>query len=164
MRIAIIIALLLSAVAVPAQKDLTVIVVRHVEKDYSDPDKADPELSPVGKERAKLLWRAVRQYRINRAYSTDYTRTRETLRLIVEKRNLQIQTYGGKALKELAGEIKALKKGRRVIVSGHSNTTPFLVNFLIGENKYEEMNEFTYNKFFVVKVRNGKATVEVVTY
>ncbi len=154
----------MAAVAVPAQKDLTVIVVRHAEKDYSDPDKTDPELSPVGKERAKLLWQAVKRYRIERAYSTDYKRTRDTLRPLTEKRRLEVKTYGGRALKELAAEIKALRDVRRVIVAGHSNTTPFLVNFLIGETRFEEMGEFTYNRFFVVRIRNGKATVEVLTY
>ena len=165
MRIPTIIVLLLAlVVAVPAQKDLTVIVVRHVEKDYSDENQSDPRLSPVGIERRKLLRKAVKRYGINRAYSTDYIRTRETLLPIAEKRGIQIQTYRPRALKELAAELKELKERRKVIVAGHSNTAPFLVNFLIGENRFEEMGEFVYNRFYVVRIRNGRATVEVFTY
>ena len=56
--------------------------------------------------------------------------------------------------------------GKRVLISGHSNTTPTMVNKLIGESKYSDMSD-TDNKslFCIISLlfwfTNSKAEVEI---
>lgn len=152
------------AVSVSAQKPITIVLVRHAEKDYTNPKDPNPNLNPVGKERAKLLEKAVRKYKVQAAYTTDFTRTRETIAPIVERHKIPVKVYNPKELSALADELKSLTKTRRVIVSGHSNTTPRVVNLLIGENRFPDQSESEYHKIFVVKIKSGKATVEVFDY
>lgn len=155
---------LLFAASALAQKPVTIVLVRHTEKDYTNPKDPNPQLNPVGKERAKLLELAVRKYKVQAAYTTDFTRTRDTIAPIVEKRKIPVTVYNPKELSKLADELKSLRKNRRVIVVGHSNTTPRVVNLLIGENRFPDQPESEYHKIFVVKLRDGKATVEVFDY
>lgn len=154
----------LFAVCSFAQRSVTIVLVRHAEKDYTNPKDPNPSLNPVGKERAKLLEQAVRKYKLQAAYTTDFTRTRDTIAPLVEKRKIPVTVYNPKDLTSLANELKSLKKNRRVIVAGHSNTTPRVVNLLIGEQKFPDQPESEYHKIFVVKLKDGKATVEVFDY
>jgi len=147
-----------------AQRPVTVILVRHAEKDYADPNKSDQRLSAVGHFRADALVSAVEQFGIRRIFSTDFARTRDTVGPLSQLKGIPITIYDPRDLRGLAEKIKALRKDRRVIVSGHSNTIPPLVNLLIGEELYRELGEFEYNKMFVVKLGTGKPSVKVLTY
>lgn len=153
-----------AAASALAQKPITIVLVRHAEKDYTNPKDPNPSLNPVGKERAKLLEKAVRKYKVQAAYTTDFTRTRDTIAPIVAKRKIPVTVYNPKDLESLAKELKGLKTQRRVIVAGHSNTTPRVVNLLIGEQRFPDQPDSEYHKIFVVKIKDGKATVEVFDY
>ncbi|MCW3087421.1 MAG: phosphoglycerate mutase, partial [Sediminibacterium sp.] len=54
--------------------------------------------------------------------------------------------------------------GKTIIVAGHSNTTPALVNLLIKENRYPNLDDSVYNKLWIVTVKDGKADVKEITY
>lgn len=41
---------------------------------------------------------------------------------------------------------------------GHSNTTPQMVNLLLGEEKYEALDDSENGALFIVKIVNGVAT------
>ncbi|MFT4738611.1 MAG: hypothetical protein ACI92W_002734, partial [Paraglaciecola sp.] len=48
---------------------------------------------------------------------------------------------------------------------GHSNTIPVLVNQLIGEDRYEQLEETDYNDIFIVTAESlGTGTVVHLTY
>ena len=51
--------------------------------------------------------------------------------------------------------------GKRVLISGHSNTTPTMVNKLIGESKYSDMSDTDNKSLFIVNILNSKAEVEI---
>jgi hypothetical protein len=51
--------------------------------------------------------------------------------------------------------------GKRVLISGHSNTTPTMVNKLIGESKYSDMSDTDNKTLFIVNILNSKAEVEI---
>ncbi|MBI2283072.1 MAG: hypothetical protein HYU71_05140 [Bacteroidetes bacterium] len=48
-------------------------------------------------------------------------------------------------------------KGKTIVVVGHSNTTPRLVNLLIGENGYPDLGERVYDLHWIVTVTGGRA-------
>ena len=61
--------------------------------------------------------------------------------------------------------LEAKHEGGLIIVSGHSNTTPFVANALLGKDKFTQLDESEYNKIFVVTVsEKGKGTVSLLNY
>ena len=51
--------------------------------------------------------------------------------------------------------------GKNILISGHSNTTPDMVNRLIDEKKYEDMLDTDNKSLYVVKLIDSTASVEV---
>jgi hypothetical protein len=47
-------------------------------------------------------------------------------------------------------------KLKRIIIVGHSNTTPALVNLLVKQDKYKTLAESEYDKIWVVKIKKNK--------
>ena len=158
-------ALLLVSITLPAaaqQEITTFILVRHAEKSQDDP--RDPSLSEVGIKRALALKTLLSQTEISALYSTSYKRTRSTVQPIAEATGLEIQTYDPRSA-DFLKEIMEKYKGKTVVVSGHSNTTPLVANMLIGSRKFQQLSEDDYSKVFVVTVSEiGKGTATIFTY
>jgi broad specificity phosphatase PhoE len=137
-------------------RNLTIILLRHAEKDASPTaDKVNPELSAEGKRRAQRLVKVVNKYKPGAIYSSDFIRTRATVAPLAEKRKLSPQVYDHRKLKELADLIMS-GKIKRLVVVGHNTTTPALVNMLLGQEKYKPLAESEYDKIFVVKIKKKK--------
>lgn len=136
-------------------RKLTVILLRHAEKDLSDPDAADPELSAAGKLRAEKLVNVVNKYQPDAIYSSNYIRTRSTVRPLARKNKAMTLIYDPRNLKQLQDLILS-GKIKRVLVVGHNNTTPALANLLIGQEKYKTLAESEYNKIWIVKIKRNK--------
>lgn len=145
----------------------TYILLRHAEKDTtvagSTMMKADPPLSEQGLKRAEKLVQTLADYVPDEIYSTNYIRTRSTVLPLLKKFNKELQLYDNKYLKEFSDKLLQLK-GKTVVVAGHSNTTPRLVNLLIGENRYPDLDERVYDLLWIVRVTGGKAEVREVRY
>lgn len=132
----------------------TLFLVRHAEK--ADQTDASP-LTERGKARAEKLAETLRDANVQAVYSTDYVRTRETARPIAEKRGLTVQTYEAKD-ESFAKAILKTHAGQRVLVVGHSNTIPKLVNALAG-TALLNLKDDEYDALFVVTVpKNGPPT------
>ena len=142
--------------AAAQHRNLTVILLRHAEKDPSPTaDKVNPELSAEGKLRAQKLVKIVNKYKPDAIYSSDFIRTKGTAAPLAEKRKLTVEVYDHRDLKPLADSIMS-GKIKRVVVVGHNTTTPALVNMLIGAEKYKALAESEYDKIFVVKIKKNK--------
>lgn len=138
-----------------AKKTTTFIFVRHAEK--ADDGTDDPPLNAVGNERAASLADHLEETNITAIYSTDYKRTRQTVQQIADTKGLKIQLYNpnnGQLFQNMIDK----ESGGTVLISGHSNTTPMLVNRLIGEERYQQFDESDYDNLFIVmatEVGNG---------
>lgn len=145
----------------------TYIILRHAEKDTSAPGstamQADPPLSQKGRERAELLLDVLKEYKPDAIYSTNYTRTKATVAPLAKKFNKEVQLYDPRNLGAFAGQL-AKEEGKTIIIVGHSNTAPALVNFLIKEKKYEPLDESIYNQFWVVTMLHGMGSAKAITY
>ena len=130
-----------------------VILVRHAEK--AEDGTKNPSLSEVGKNRAKRLAEMLKDLKIDEGYATPYKRTNETITPLCEANQIIIQPYD--AFKPTTIE-EAVKKGfgKTIIVAGHSNTIPLLVNTLINENKFSELDENEYGKLWILTFRNNQ--------
>ncbi len=148
--------------AAAQHRKLTVILLRHAEKDVSEEaDKANPELSAAGKSRAEKLIGIVRKYQPDAIYSTDYIRTRATVRPLARSRRMMTQIYDPRNLMQMRDLILS-GKIKRLVVVGHNNTTPVLANLLIGEEKYKNLAETEYDKIWIVKIKKNKRKPNVI--
>ena len=136
-------------------RKLTVILLRHAEKDLSDMDDPNPELSVEGKLRAQRLVSLVNKYQPDAIYSSSYIRTRETARPLARKRRMMIQIYDPRNLNQIADLILS-GKIKRIVVVGHNNTTPALANLLTKQDKYKNLAETEYDKIWIIKIKRNK--------
>ena len=135
----------------------TLYFIRHAEKDRSNPDNKDPHLSEVGVLRA-LKWSYVfEKAPIDAVYSTAYHRTIETATPTANTKNVDITTYDPRAM-----DITAFlndNRGKTVLIVGHSNTTPVLVNQIIKQDKYPQIKDNNNANLYIVQVLpNGSCT------
>jgi broad specificity phosphatase PhoE len=159
----------LSSTALAQHKKLTIVLLRHAEKDISpSADKVNPDLTPEGKQRAQNLVKKIKKYKPTVIYSSDYIRTKSTVAPLAEKRKLTVQIYDPRKLNELADMIME-GKYKSVVVVGHNNTTPALANLLIKQEKYQALPETEYSKIWVIKIKKNdkkpnKIEEEVIAY
>lgn len=133
----------------------TFYFIRHAEKDRSDPENIDPELNQRGLGRAMHWAEILDEVGLDAIYTTDFERTRMTAAPAAIKQGITEQYYDPKTLDIEAFKLENL--GRNVLVVGHSNTTPELVNRMIGEDKYGPMDDYDNGSLFIVTLVNEKA-------
>lgn len=156
--------LLLLGTGVYAQKTdstITIILVRHAEKDTAAGN--DPELSATGKKRALQLPVTLKDFTPDNFYTTPFKRTRQTLQPWAEKAGKEIVVYNPQNMEAFAQALLKMK-GQTLVVAGHSNTVPTLVNLLSGAAKYQALDDSVYNKIFVVTVNGAAVSDKVLEY
>jgi 2,3-bisphosphoglycerate-dependent phosphoglycerate mutase len=142
----------------------TIVLIRHTEKDVSNPNNADPELSAEGRERAKRLMAFAKKYKPHEIFSTNYKRTRQSVEPIAAKRKKEIQTYDPAKAADLVAKIMASTTDHYLIV-GHSNTIPPLANLLAKKEVFRNLLETEYGVIWVIRMKNGALTkIEVFPY
>jgi len=133
--------------------DRFIYLVRHAEKMS---DSKNPSLTQQGNLRAQSLSKVLSSKDINHIYSTDYNRTKETAQPLAELLEMQINMYDPYDLKGFATQLKQDIKGN-VLVVGHSNTTPTLVNLLLESETYEQLDESEYGDLFIIQFTTNGA-------
>ena len=143
-----------------AEKENTSVYyfIRHAEKDRSDPTNKNPSLTIQGLERANKWALFFKDKNIAAVYSTNYIRTQQTALPIAKEQNIEIINYTTKEL--ISEKFIANNKGKNIVIVGHSNTTPELVNILLGEKKYEDISDSENNNLFVVTLNKNKTTAK----
>ena len=132
--------------------------IRHAEKDRSDSTNKNPSLTLQGLERANKWALFFKDKNIAAVYSTNYKRTQQTALPIAKEQNLEIISYTAKEL--ISEKFIADNKGKNIVIVGHSNTTPELVNSLLGEKKYEDIADRENNNVFIVTLNKNKTTAK----
>ncbi|GAA6136926.1 hypothetical protein NBRC116583_06730 [Arenicella sp. 4NH20-0111] len=128
----------------------TFYLVRHAEK-QSDGTK-NPHLTEQGHQRARYLAQHLSHANITRIYSSDYHRTQETAKPLADLLGLDVESYDPGQLVEFANTLK--EKTGRILIVGHSNTTPDLTSLLSGK-EIDAMNESEYDNLYQVVSVNG---------
>jgi broad specificity phosphatase PhoE len=138
--------------AVMAQPS-TVIIVRHAEKAVTP--GPDPALSEAGTERARALAAAIADAEVGSVITTQFKRTSETAAPVVAARGLEPLTV--QASRDVPAHIKAVAEavrtqpaGTAVLVVGHSNTVPAIINALGGPTM-TELCESDYDNLFILQ-------------
>ena len=137
----------------------TYYLIRHAEKDRSDPTNKNPELTEEGVLRAMKWAKYFENLKIDQIFSTDYSRTMQTAAYTASQKQLMVESYDPNDLYN--DDFKELTKGNNVLIVGHSNTTPQFVNAIMGEKKYADIADDENGLIYIVTIHQGVKNVEV---
>jgi len=137
----------------------TYYLIRHAEKNRSDPTNKNPELTEEGGIRAVNWAKYFENLNIDQIFSTNYSRTRQTAAPTASQKHLIIQSYDSNDLYN--DDFKKLTKGKNVLIVGHSNTTPQFVNAIIGEKKYDDISDDENGLLYIVTLHKEVKNVEI---
>ncbi|WP_224490338.1 SixA phosphatase family protein [Robertkochia flava] len=137
------------------EETTTFYLIRHAEKDRSNPENRDPELTEKGHMRADYWKEVLNQVPLTAVYSTNYKRTVQTVTPVAEAKALKIDLYDPDTTNLRNWSQK--HKGQHVLVVGHSNTTPALVNQLMGTEKYPDIDDSNNGNLYIVQYLAGEA-------
>ena len=121
-------------------------LVRHAEKQDDSPNAL---LSPTGLARANILRDSLIGKGIEQVYASTMQRTQQTAQPLASALGLPLTIYKPDTV---GGFVAALKKlrGKAVLVVGHSNNIPEIVQGLSGESAGIADND--YDNLFIVKI------------
>lgn len=126
---------------------MLILLTRHAEK--AADGTSDPALSPAGRMMAGTLDKLLADVPIKAVYSTPYKRTQETVESVATRHAVPVQEYEPLEISGLPAKIRAAP-GDAVVVAGHGNTVPMLLNSLCPEARLPVMNEGDYGRLFVI--------------
>jgi 2,3-bisphosphoglycerate-dependent phosphoglycerate mutase len=144
-----------------SDSSLVIFLIRHAETTGIG---SNPSLSTKGVERANSLVEVLKNNSLDAVYSTFYNRTQETAKPIADANGLSLITYDAAQLEKFEKQLEKEQMGKRILVVGHSNTTPELLNLLIDANTYSTFNDTVYNNLFIVTKSTEGALVTHLTY
>jgi broad specificity phosphatase PhoE len=154
---------MIASAVVPASAapPLTVVLVRHAEKETN---VADPPLTEAGRERAETLANMLAEVGITTIFTSEYKRTRETAAPLAKRLGLTVTVVPAKDLDALLSKVRALPAGGRALIVGHSDTVPALAHRLTGA-KVAELTDADYDRLYVATIgKDGAGEVVVLHY
>jgi probable phosphoglycerate mutase len=138
----------------------TVFLVRHAEKTT---EETDPGLTEAGLARAVELAATLRDAGIEHILSSDYRRTRDTAIPLADVLGLSIEIYDPRDLPGLL--IRLAELGGRILVVGHSNTTPAVAQLLGGEPGPPIDEAAEHDRLYVLTTGNdGSVSTVLIRY
>lgn len=137
-----------------SQEITTYYFIRHAEKLRIDKTDRNPNLNDDGLKRAEAWKEVFSTISFDAVYSTDYSRTKLTAKPTADSKNLPILLYRPDNMYSEAFHNNT--KGKTVLIVGHSNTTNVFANKVLGEEKYDEINDSNNSNLYIVTVIDGK--------
>lgn len=146
-----------------------VYIVRHAEKksgeQLSEQERKDDrlvDLLPEGYARAEVLAWMLRDVEFDAVYSTDYKRTRMTIKPLADRQSLDMRILDPR-MRRAGSTIRSKDQaGKTLLMCGHSNTIPSLLKEL-GVEIPEKILKGYDDLFVVVLGREGDGGVGSVT-
>ncbi len=136
-----------------AASTTTVFVMRHAEKALTPPD--DPPLSPTGEARAMALaeqfGRAPKGLGLDCIIVSELRRTQDTVRPLANRLGIPVIVVPADDPALAANRALKEYRGGRVLIVGHSNTVPAIVEELSGD-AVPEMDDSEFGIVYQVAV------------
>ena len=131
---------------------VTVILVRHAEKEVVPPENKDPNLSLAGQSRAQELARMFGGAGVTSIYATQYKRTQQTVKPLADKLGLTATLVEAQKTPDLVKQLRAAKPGDVIFLAGHNNSVPEIIAAL-GGPKMPLIPETEYDNLFILTVQ-----------
>lgn len=129
-----------------------IALARHAE---TVPGQENPTLSEQGLARADTLAAILLPLNIQEVFLTTFKRTIVTARPLARPNNIKVSSYKPDDYEKMTTRILDNLSGKAVAIYGHSNTTPAVINLLIGKDKYSDISHDEYDNLYLV-LHNGK--------
>ena len=138
------------------KKLTTLIVFRHAEK--NDDGSKDPDLSEKGNLRAQQIAAMLKNADVAAVYSSNYRRTKNTVTPLCSLKNLTLSTYDPSNATWVDEMLKQFR-GKTVVICGHSNTIPPMINRIIKRDEIPPIADDSFNDLFIVTLDEVNAVV-----
>ena len=148
--------LLLALLSFRATAQPTIFIIRHAEK--ADSGGNDPDLSEIGRNRAELLARMLKDANITAIYTTEFKRTQATAAPIARALGVPATIVPATATPSLAEKFKAISGN--ILVVGHGNTIPNLIKAL-GLTETINFSENYYDNLLVILPGNPPSLIRL---
>ncbi len=122
--------------------------IRHADKESDGSD--NPHLSEKGVQRATYWGKFFQYIRFDDIYTTDFHRNIETASLVSKDKGVKIHHYSPLSFDII--EHVEQNRGKTMLIIGHSNTIPDLINRLVTDVQYDPMSHKNYNLIYKVQV------------
>ena len=141
----------------PPEGTATVFLVRHAEKSGSG---KNPELSAAGKARAEVLYEMLSQRKLDLVIVSDTKRAEETADHTARQHGVtpMVVSTGGTVdthVKHVVEAVREVRAGGGVLIVGHSNTIPLIIEAL-GGPEFPAMCENEYATYFVLELSGNR--------
>jgi broad specificity phosphatase PhoE len=133
----------------------TYYLVRHAEKADSS---SDPTLSSAGIVRANALKDVLSSKNISSIYVTNYQRTQQTAAPLATASGITPTIITASSTSTLIAALRTTKGNRRVLVVGHSNTVPQVIDSLMKSPQHILIADDDFDNFYIVSIRHGLST------
>lgn len=142
----------------------TVYLVRHAEKDLSDPNSKDPGLTTMGLRRSMDLDTLLADKQVTEIFSTNTRRTLLTASALAYRIRRQAVIYAPADHKQLAERIRKEYAGKTILIVGHSNTLLPLIQALGGKATISGIGDDEYRYLFRLTLDGENVRTEELTY
>ena len=139
-----------------APSSTVIYLIRHAEKADAGPN---PNLSQAGLVRANQWTTILNDVSFEAFYSTNFNRTLQTIQPTATQNGKEVTVYDYSNF-ALADVVEA-HEGKNVMIVGHSNTIPPLINAYLGADVYPEMPETEFGYLYIIRVSEGQVTHEM---
>lgn len=133
---------------ITAQEQLTKIyLIRHAEKETNIAD--DPPLSEAGVARSQRFARLLKDEQIGKIFATKARRTQLTVEPLSRDKSIDVQIYDSNdstSMQDLFDQVRF----KTSVIAGHSNTIPKIINELIGQERFPDIEEDEYGKIWIL--------------
>ncbi len=156
---------LVTGLAVSSPAQTTIWLVRHAEKDVSNPQNNDPDLSEAGRKRSLALARFFVTQSPAVLFSTPFKRTRQTASPLSMQTHAPLLSYDPARPLALRDTVFAGFKDKSVLIVGHSNTVLELIEVFGGRRPIPALSDDDYDYLFKLTISaSGKVLTEAFQY
>lgn len=134
-------------------------LIRHSEKDRTNPDNKDPELTTAGLGRARLWQQYFDSIPLSGIYSTGYKRTLQTIIPTAASKSLDPIIYLPHDL--VNDDFFTRSNSGRWLIVGHSNTIPELTNALMNIDSLKDIPDSLNSRLYRVDYRSKPAKLSI---
>jgi broad specificity phosphatase PhoE len=141
-----------------------VILVRHAQKERAE--GADPSLSATGQRQAEALEETLKRTPLSLLIASQFKRTIQTLSPIATAREMEINIVPADREIEahLAAIVQRVKDTRgNVLIAGHSNTVPLIIQAL-GGPEIATIREEEYGGLYLLSLPEDRAPSLVISH
>lgn len=160
-RLALLIGLLVCSSISAAEPTRTVILVRHAER--SAGMDQDVGISEAGQCRAKALATMLSDAAIKGIYTSEAKRTQQTAEPLAQKLRIKPEVIPAKDVDGLLSRLRSGSADGSVLVVGHSNTVPTIIERLSGQT-VPAISDTEFDRLFIVTMAGQQSKVITLRY